>query len=126
MGMCLCLTDEILFFVYTNIRKLIGWSSVRMIPVLPVQRLKETDTLIAFHHPKPSYPMHILLVPKRAIVSLSEVSEEDGDFFADLCRCGLSLVLRCKLEQSGYRLILNGGAYQEFPQLHFHLTSNEK
>jgi hypothetical protein len=57
---------------------------------------------------------------------LSEVSEEDGDFFADLCRCGLSLVLRYKLEQSGYRLIVNGGAYQEFPQLHFHLTSNEK
>jgi len=97
-----------------------------MIPVLPVQRLKETDTLIAFHHPKPSYPVHILLVPKRAIVSLSEVSEEDGGFFADLCKCVQSLVLRYKLEQSGYRLIVNGGAYQEFPQLHFHLTSNEK
>ena len=96
-----------------------------MIPVLPVRRLKETDTLVAFHNPKPSYPVHILLVPKRAVANLSELSEEDGDFFVDLYKCVQSLVLKYNLEQSGYRLIVNGGAYQEFPQLHFHLISNE-
>jgi diadenosine tetraphosphate (Ap4A) HIT family hydrolase len=29
------------------------------------------------------------------------------------------------LEERGYRLIVNGGEYQEFPQLHFHLISGE-
>ncbi|MEZ4510613.1 MAG: hypothetical protein R3C62_01950 [Chloroflexota bacterium] len=35
--------------------------------LIPVQRLRETATLLAFHHPKPSYPLHILLVPKRPL-----------------------------------------------------------
>jgi diadenosine tetraphosphate (Ap4A) HIT family hydrolase len=35
------------------------------------------------------------------------------------------LVERFDLERRGYRLIINGGKYQEVPQLHFHLVSSE-
>ena len=80
---------------------------------IPVKRLRETDTLLAFYHPKPSYPVHILLVPKRAIGSLMELSSNDMDFYADLVQTVQSLVAEFDLEARGYRLVVNGGEYQE-------------
>lgn len=90
---------------------------------LPVQYLRQTDTLLAFNHPKPSYPIHILLVPKRTLPSFTELSEADGLFLTDLVTCVKSLVDEFGLDKKGYRLVANGGAYQEVPQLHFHLIS---
>ena len=88
---------------------------------IPVQRLRETETLMAFHHPKPSYPFHVLLVPKKAVKSLMEFDSTDIKFLSDLYSTVKSMVEEYHL--GAYRLIVNGGEYQDFPQLHFHLVS---
>ena len=44
----------------------LGWFVAHMSFLIPVDRLRETETLIAFYHPRPSYPFHVLLIPKRA------------------------------------------------------------
>lgn len=93
---------------------------------IPVKRLRETDTLVAFHHPSPSYPVHILLVPKRAYPSLLAVPLDDQDFQRDLFAAVQSLVQEFDLESKGYRFLVNGGAYQDVPILHFHLVSNHE
>ncbi len=96
----------------------------RMNFALPVHRLRETQTLLAFHHPQPAYPLHILLVPRRAISSLAELDPaQDALFLADLFTTVQSLVAEFSLDQAGYRLIVNGGEYQDLPYLHFHLIS---
>jgi histidine triad (HIT) family protein len=101
---------------------IIGWIFAHMSIVIPVQRLRETETLMAFHHPKPSYSFHVLLVPKKAIASLKELDTKDSAFLSDLYATVQSLVEEFHL--SAYRLIVNGGEYQDFPQLHFHLISD--
>ena len=93
--------------------------------LIPVKRLRETDTLMAFHHPQPSYPLHILLVPKQPIASLLELQAQDSRFLSDLIETVQSLVREYGLGDTGYRLITNGGIYQELPHLHFHLVSGE-
>jgi histidine triad (HIT) family protein len=94
---------------------------------LPVERLRETSTLLAFHHPHPSYPVHVLLVPKKPIATLSELDPvADGDFLTDLYATAQDLVAQFQLAEDGYRLIVNGGKYQDFPYLHFHLISGVK
>jgi histidine triad (HIT) family protein len=90
---------------------------------IPVNRLRETDTLIAFHHPKPSHLFHVLLVPKRKLPNLLAIDAAETDFFADLYRVVQELVVEFALEKPGYTLLVNGGAYQDVPQLHFHLIS---
>jgi histidine triad (HIT) family protein len=89
---------------------------------IPIQRLRETETLMAFYHPKPSYSFHVLLVPKKSVESLKELNATDSAFLTDLYSAVQSLVEEFHL--SAYRLIVNGGEYQDFPQLHFHLVSN--
>ena len=102
-------------------RQLIGWIFEHMSFAIPVQRLRETDTLLAFYHPKPSYKFHVLLVPKRAVASLNEFNATDIEFLRDLYSAVQSLVIEFHLP--AYRLVVNGGEYQDFPQLHFHLIS---
>jgi histidine triad (HIT) family protein len=104
------------------IRALIGWVFEHMSFAIPVKRLRETDTLIAFHHPKPAYPFHVLLVPKKAVTSLADLDPKDTTFLADLYATAQDLVQEYRLP--AYRLIVNGGEFQDFPQLHFHLISN--
>jgi histidine triad (HIT) family protein len=100
----------------------IGWLFARMSFAIPVKRLRETESLMAFYHPKPAYPFHVLLVPKRAVVSLKELDARDSAFLTDLYSTVQSLVDEFQLP--AYRLIVNGGEYQDFPQLHFHLISD--
>jgi len=76
---------------------------------------------MAFHHPKPSYPFHIILVPKKSVKSLMDFDLRDSTFLTDLYSTVQSLVDEFQL--TAYRLIVNGGEYQDFPQLHFHLVS---
>jgi histidine triad (HIT) family protein len=101
-------------------RKLAGWTLAYMNFAIPVKRLRETETLLAFYHPKPAYPFHVLLVPKGPISSLMDLDPR-SDFLVDVVTIVKSLVAEFQL--SAYRLIVNGGEYQDFPLLHFHLTS---
>lgn len=107
------------------IRGLASWMIGSMSFALPVQRLRETPTLIAFHHPRPNYRLHILLMPKQPVSSLTALAPANTAFLQDLVAAVQSLVAEFGLEQAGYRLITNGGPYQDVPHLHFHLVSGE-
>jgi len=100
---------------------LIGWIFTYMPFAIPAKRLRETDTLLAFHHPKPSYPFHVVLVPKQAITNFLELDPASA-FIPDLFATVQSLVVEFQLP--AYRLIVNGGKFQDFPHLHFHLISD--
>jgi len=105
-----------------HITPLIGWIFAYMSFAIPVQRLRETETLMAFHHPKPAYKFHVLIVPKQAVSTLMELDSKNTTFLSDLYTAVQSLVREYQL--TAYRLIVNGGGYQDFPQLHFHLISD--
>lgn len=104
---------------------LVGQIITHMSFLLPVDRLHETTNVLAFYHPQPSYPFHVLLVPKRPLASLSTVTAHDTDFLLELFQVVQSLVEEFKLEEKGYRLVCNGGRNQDVPHLHFHLIAGE-
>ena len=120
-----CLSRFTHFFVRTRAFSfLLPWLLIHMNSAIPVRRLHETPTLLVFQHPSPDYPLHILLVPKRDLKSLADFTSADIDFLSDLFQTVKMLVERFNLEESGYRLIANGGRYQDIPHLHFHLISS--
>lgn len=109
-------------------RLFIDWAFAYMSFLIPVERLRETNTLMAFHHPRPSYPLHILIVPKRSLPSVQALSAADADFMVDLFTTTQSLVAEFNLTKNGkgYRLMVNGGEYQDVAHLHFHLVSGNE
>ncbi len=44
--------------------------------LLPVKRIKETNKVVAYWHPKPFWEKHILLIPKKAIKNLTTYTAE--------------------------------------------------
>jgi histidine triad (HIT) family protein len=106
-------------------RPVLIWGLINMNDWLPINKISETDSLVCFYHPQPVFPVHILLVPKEELRDLSQLKPQQSDFLQDLFATVQSLIVELDLEERGYRLILNGGEYQDFPQLHFHLTSGE-
>ncbi len=103
---------------------LLDWTISRMPSLIPGARLRETDTLIAFEHPQPAEPVHILIVPKEPYRSILEVPNDATEFLRDLFDVVKSLVDELNLEDGAYRLVMNGGANQEVKHLHFHLMSD--
>ena len=94
-------------------------------PLVPGDHLFETDTLVAFHHPAPVYPVHILIVPRRRYASLLDVAQDDVEFMRDLFKAVSTLVRELELQRGSYRLIANGGHAQQVRLLHFHLVAGD-
>ncbi|MFH2101965.1 MAG: HIT domain-containing protein [Chloroflexota bacterium] len=107
--------------------RIIAWVLVHMSFALPLHYRRKTEALLAFEHPRPAYPYHVLLVPCQILRRLEDLDpQRDSAFLRDLFATVQSLVDEDGLSQTGYRLIVNGGPNQEFPQLHFHLISEKE
>ena len=97
-----------------------------MTAFMPVNKLYETELVVAFYHPKPSHNIHILIVPKQAIENFLALSPDHKPVIQDVIATAQHLVRELQLTEKGYRLVVNGGPYQDVQQLHYHLISDEK
>ncbi len=103
--------------------RFIGWVFENAAVFIPLKRLYLSDAVIAFVHPRPAYPVHVLLVPRKAIPSLAGLIPADAAYLLEILRVAEKLARQLGLSQSGYQLIQNNGAYQDVPQVHFHLIA---
>lgn len=87
----------------------------------PVDVVLETDRVLAFHHTRPAWDMHIVIIPKDHVRVLTDV--RDSTLLAELLGVAQEIILRRGLNELNYKLITNGGSYQSSQQLHFHLVS---
>lgn len=81
---------------------IVGLSFGKFSKLLPIKRLKETDKVIAFWHPKSSYKKHILIVPKKPIKNLVSLKEDDMRYIDDVFLVTKELVKKLDLEKEGY------------------------
>lgn len=93
--------------------------------VLPMKRLRDTSTLMAFFHPQQSHKLHILIVAKQKYETILDIPPDEIEFKKDLFDTVKSLIKEYNLEEGAYRLIMNGGDYQDVDHLHFHLIADD-
>lgn len=91
---------------------------------IKVKKVKETERLLAFHHTKPSYRFHVVIVPKEHITRLTDL--ESMDLIKEVFEVAKEIILKERLNETNYRIITNGGSFQDSKHLHFHLVSGEK
>lgn len=89
----------------------------------PVERVLETDTVLAFHHTRPSYPVHIVVVPKRHIASLATLGADDDGLLLEVLHVAARIASDVEREHGAARVVTNLGAYQDSKHLHFHIVS---
>jgi len=91
--------------------------------LLPVKRIKETDKVLAFWHPKPFWQYHILVVPKKPLKNLTSLKAEDYAYIEAVYKTTREIVEELGWNKTEYTILTNGGSKQEVNQLHFHLSS---
>lgn len=97
----------------------------RGLQILHLKPLHETSGWMAFCHPAPSYPVHIVIVPKKPWKDWLELDAHDPVTMKEFVILTQKMIRDFELTPAGYRLILNGGANQTFPHLHFHLVAGD-
>ena len=93
---------------------------------IPCEKLHDDDQCIAFNDVSPQAPVHFLVIPKKAIVSLSECMQEDTNLLGHLLFTG-SKIARSK-NLSNWRTVINTGeeSGQTVFHLHIHFLSGRK
>ncbi|MGI9178644.1 MAG: histidine triad nucleotide-binding protein [Pirellulales bacterium] len=89
---------------------------------IPARIEHEDDLCLAFHDVAPQAPVHVLVIPKRAIPSLADVVVDDQLVLGHLIVVATQLAARLGLGD-GYRLVVNSGRNggQSVDHLHVHL-----
>ena len=88
----------------------------------------EDDEIFAINDINPVAPVHILVVPKKRINTINDLSEEDQNLVGKIVLVAKNLAKKNNISQSGYRLLwnTNNDAMQTVFHIHLHLIGGEK
>ena len=89
---------------------------------LPAEFVYQDDTVVAFKDVQPQAPFHFLIVPKKHLETLNDMSQTP-ELYGKLMQVAVSLAKEHGFDTSGYRIVANchedGG--QTVYHVHFHL-----
>jgi histidine triad (HIT) family protein len=94
---------------------------------IPADIVYEDDLCLAFRDKNPQAPTHLVVIPKKEIVSIDDLAEEDGPLVGHLFVAMRKIAAELGLT-AGYRVLTNCGADagQEVMHLHFHMLAGRR
>jgi histidine triad (HIT) family protein len=88
---------------------------------LPADKVYEDDSIVAFTDLHPRAPIHQLIVPKKHIATLNDLTEADTELVGTLIQTARQLAKKTGIAASGYRTIFNCNADGGQVVFHLHL-----
>jgi len=90
---------------------------------IPTRVVFEDDSCLAFEDIHPKAPVHVLIIPKKHIGSINEMTPEDETGLGHLALVSRKIAQENRIDQSGYRTVMNIGpdAGQSVFHIHLHL-----
>jgi histidine triad (HIT) family protein len=95
---------------------------------IPTETVFESDTVFAFNDIDPKAPQHVLIIPKKHIATLNDITEDDAGIIGEMFLAAKQIAAGRKIDASGYRTVFNCNADggQEVFHLHLHLLGGRK
>lgn len=90
-----------------------------------VKVVAETTTVLAYHHTRPYWPVHIVVIPKNHVPSLTDLGDAEVDLLQQVMAVVREVAREVEQEHGRARVLTNLGAYQDSKHLHFHVNSGE-
>jgi histidine triad (HIT) family protein len=90
---------------------------------IPADIVHDDEHCLAFRDVAPQAPTHVLIIPKKEIASLNDLSDEDAALLSHLWTVIPQVARQLGLVDGGYRVVVNCGrdGGQSVDHLHFHL-----
>ena len=94
---------------------------------VPANIVYEDKDSIAFFDNHPKAPLHILIIPKKHIASVNDLSREDENLVGHLILVAKKLAQMFPQASNGYKLVINvgPGGGQVINHLHIHLLAGK-
>ena len=94
---------------------------------IPANKVYEDEEVLAFHDINPAAPIHILVIPKKHIAMLTELTQEDEALIGKIYTTINKIAKQEGFEKQGYRVIANCGrdSGQEVMHIHFHILGGK-
>jgi histidine triad (HIT) family protein len=86
---------------------------------IPTDLIYEDEDVVVFPDINPLTPLHLLVIPRKHINSLAEMSDEDMPIIGKMTRAANQVAREKGISENGYRLTINSGA--DAGQVVFHL-----
>jgi len=88
----------------------------------------QDDSIVAFKDIAPRAPVHILIITRKHLVSVSDIAETDRALIGQIFQVAARLAREQGVADSGYRVVVNAGADagQSVFHLHFHLLGGRQ
>ena len=95
---------------------------------IPADIVYEDEICLAFRDINPQAPVHLLIIPKKEIVSIATLSDEDKEIMGHIMIKTAEIARMEGLEEDGYRVVTNigGNGGQSVFHIHFHLLGGRK
>jgi histidine triad (HIT) family protein len=89
---------------------------------LPAEKVYESESVLAIQDINPVAPVHLLIIPKKAIKSFQDIGPEDLSLIQEVTQVAQELAVKFNVADN-YRFLTNNGAEagQTVFHLHFHL-----
>src|SRR5688500_13637532 len=89
---------------------------------LPSKLVYEDEWVVAFNDLNPQAPTHQLIIPRKHIATLNDLSEADNQLIGHIFQTAKTLAQQAGIAEEGYRLVnnCNANAGQTVFHLHFH------
>jgi len=90
---------------------------------IPAKIVFQNDKAIAFEDLHPEAPTHVIIIPRKHIPTVLDITDEDKDIMGYLYLVVNQIAIDKSLTESGFRLIVNCGKSggQEVPHIHIHM-----
>lgn len=94
----------------------------------PADIILDEENVSAFYDISPKTPIHILIVPKKHIPSVAELTVQDKNIIGEMVLAAKKIAEQKNLSEDGYRLVINTGknSGQEVDHIHLHLLGGEE
>jgi histidine triad (HIT) family protein len=95
---------------------------------IPAEKLYEDEHVVAFRDIQPQAPVHVLVVPRKPLISVADAGPEDAELLGRLLLAAAQVARDLGLAADGYRLVTNIGdrGGQSVYHLHVHLLGGRQ
>jgi len=90
---------------------------------IPAKIVYQDDKTMAFDDIHPEAPVHVIIIPKKHIPSIPDITDEDQDIMGYLYLVVNRIAIDKSLTEDGFRLVINCGKSggQDIPHIHIHM-----
>jgi histidine triad (HIT) family protein len=95
---------------------------------IPSDIVYQDEKVVAFRDINPQAPVHLLVIPKKHITYLADLTEKETPLLGHIVGIANKLAKSEGISETGYRLVINSGKQggQLVPHLHLHVLGGRQ